>query len=224
MTSSAFSDSSFRAAKKRKARKRVSTGTNVNRDAQFHRIAQLREEDETVGNPIISIDTKKKESLGLLYRDGTLYTQQMVKVYNHDFSHLTAGVAIPYTIYDLQRNTACMSIGTSQDTADFVCDSIKSWWLTQGRADSPLAPSILALTDSGGSNSYRPDVFKEALQRLAGELGIEIRMAPYPPYASNWNPGEHRGFPFITRALKGPFSPVMSRSETSSNAQKLRQG
>jgi hypothetical protein len=189
--------------KKRKARKTLSTGTNANRDAQFQRIAQLREAYEAVGNPIISIDTKKKEALGLLYRDGTLYTQQMVKVYDHDFSYLADGVAIPYTIYDLQRNTACVSIGTSKDTADFVCDSIKYWWLTQGRADYPLATSILALADSGGSNAYRHYVFKEALQRLADELGIEIRMAHYPPYASKWNPVEHRVFPFITKALTG---------------------
>jgi len=189
--------------KRRKARKSLSTGINANRDAQFRRIAHLREEYETVGNPMIRIDTKKKASLGLLYRDGTLYTQHMVKVYDHDFSHLADGVAIPYTMYDLQRNTAYVSIGTSKDTADFVCDSITSWWLTQGRADYPLATSILALADSGGSNSYRHYVFKEALQRLADELGIEIRMAHYPPYASKWNPVEHRVFPFITKALKG---------------------
>ena len=189
--------------KRRKARKSLSTGINANRDAQFRRIAHLREEYETVGNPMIRIDTKKKASLGLLYRDGTLYTQHMVKVYDHDFSHLADGVAIPYTMYDLQRNTAYVSIGTSKDPADFVCDSITSWWLTQGRADYPLATSILALADSGGSNSYRHYVFKEALQRLADELGIEIRMAHYPPYASKWNPVEHRVFPFITKALKG---------------------
>ena len=130
--------------KQRKARKSLSTGTNADRDAQFRRIAELRAQYETVGNPIISIDTKKKESLGLLSRDGTVYTQQVVKVYDHDFSYLADGVAIPYTIYDLQRNTAYVSIGASKDTADFVCDSIKHWWRTQGQADSPFATSILA--------------------------------------------------------------------------------
>ncbi len=96
-----------------------------------------------------------------------------------------------------------MSVGISKDTAVCVCDSIKAWWLTEGRDAHPDASSLLVFADSGGSQSYRHDVFKEALQRLADELGIEIRMAHYPPDASQWNPIEHRVFPFITRALKG---------------------
>jgi hypothetical protein len=188
---------------KRKARKSLRTGENADRDAQFRRIAHLRTQYEAVGNPIISIDTKKKESLGLLYREGHVYTQEVITVYDHDFSHLAEGVAIPYAIYDLQRNKASVSIGISKDTAEFVCDAIRHWWRTQGRDDYPQATSILALADSGGSNSYRHYVFKEALQHLADELGIEIRMAHYPPYASKWNPVEHRVFPHITRALRG---------------------
>lgn len=188
---------------RRKARKSLRTGETADRDAQFRRIAHLRAQYEAVGNPIISIDTKKKESLGLLYREGHVYTQEVIKVYDHDFSHLADGVAIPYTIYDLHRNTAYVSLGTSKDTADFVCDSIKHWWLTQGRNDYPQATSILALADSGGSNSYRHYVFKEALQQLVDALGIEIRMAHYPSYASKWNPVEHRVFPHITKALRG---------------------
>jgi hypothetical protein len=189
--------------KKRKARKSLRTGEHVDRDAQFRRIAHLRAQYEAVGNPIISIDTKKKEALGLLDRGGTLYTQEVITVYDHDFSHLADGVAIPYTIYDLQQNRAYVNIGISKDTADFVCDSIRHWWLSQGRYDYPQATSILALADSGGSNSYRHYVFKEALQHLVDELGIEIRMAHYPSYASKWNPVEHRVFPHITRALRG---------------------
>jgi len=189
--------------KKRRAQKSLRTGENADRDAQFRRIAHLRAQYEAVGNPIISIDTKKKEALGLLDRGGTLYTQEVIKVYDHDFSHLADGVAIPYTIYDLQRNKASVSIGISKDTAEFVCDSIRYWWFSHGRYDYPQATSILALADSGGSNSYRHYVFKEALQHLADDLGIEIRMAHYPSYASKWNPVEHRVFPHITRALRG---------------------
>lgn len=189
--------------KQRKARKSLRTGENADRDAQFRRIAHLRAQYEAVGNPVISIDTTKKESLGRLYRAGRVYTQKVIEVYDHDFSHLADGVAIPYAIYDLQRNTACVSLGTTKDTAAFVCDSIKHWWVTQGRYAYPQATSILALADSGGSNSSRHYVFKEALQQLADELGIEIRMAHYPPYASKWNPVEHRVFPHLTRALQG---------------------
>jgi hypothetical protein len=188
---------------KRKARKRLSTGANADRDAQFRRIAALRAQYEALGNPILSIDTKKKESLGLLDRGGVVYTQEPIEVYDHDFSHLADGVAIPYTLYDLHRNRASVYLGTTKDTAGFVCDCIQAWWEAEGRSYYPTATSLLLLADSGGSNSYRHYVFKEALQQLADVLGIEIRLAHYPPYASKWNPVEHRVFPHITRALRG---------------------
>ena len=155
--------------KPRKLRKNLNTGTNADRDAQFQRIAALRSQYEALGNPILSIDTKKKEYLGLLFREGRLYTQQPLNVYDHDFSHLADGVAIPYALYDLQQNTAHVCIGTSKDTAVFVCDAINAWWDVKGQATYPFATSILLLADSGGSNSYRHYVFKEALQGLAEE-------------------------------------------------------
>ena len=189
--------------KSRKARKRLSTGTNPDRDAQFRRIATLRAAYEAAGNPVISMDTKQKELLGRLFRAGRLYTQLPLDVYDHDLAYLADGIAIPYTLYDVQRNHAFVCLGTSKDTAAFVCDAIRVWWLTEGRQHYPQATSILLLADSGGSNSYRHHVFKEALQHLANRLGIELRMAHYPPYASKWNPVEHRVFPHITRALRG---------------------
>jgi len=189
--------------KKRKARKSLSTGTNADRDAQFRRIAELRAQYEAAGLPIISIDTKKKESLGPLAREGSIYAQNVIEVYDHDFPHLAEGVIIPYTVYDIQRNAAYVNIGTSKDTAEFVCDSIRHWYLNYGQHHYPDAASVLVLADSGGSNSYRHYVFKESLQMLADELKIEIRMAHYPPYASKWNPVEHRVFPHITKVLRG---------------------
>jgi DNA-binding GntR family transcriptional regulator len=189
--------------KARKARKRLSTGTNPDRDAQFRRIAELRAAYEAAGNPIISIDTKQKELLGRLFREGRLSTQLPLDVYDHDFASLADGIAIPYTLYDVQRNHAFVCLGTSKDTAAFVCDAIHVWWTTEGRDHYPHATSMLVLADSGGSNSYRHHVFKEALQQLANRLGIELRMAHYPPYASKWNPVEHRVFPHITRVLRG---------------------
>ena len=124
-------------------------------------------------------------------------------MYDHDFPYLADGVVIPHTIYDLQCNSAYVNIGISKDTSEFACESLKLWWLNYGRYQYPNSTSILMLADSGGSNSYRHYVFKEALQQLADDLGIEIRMAHYPPYASKWNPVEHRVFPHITRALRG---------------------
>lgn len=91
----------------------------------------------------------------------------------------------------------------SKDTSEFACDSIKWWWLHQGRLLYPTATSILLLADGGGSNSARHYIFKEDLQKLVDEIGIEIRMAHYPPYTSKWNPVEHRVFPHITRTLQG---------------------
>lgn len=189
--------------KSRKARKRLRTGTTDDRDAQFHRIAELRAEYEAAGNPIISMDTKKKERLGQLFREGLLTTQLPVDVYDHDFAHLATGIVVPYTLYDVQRNHAFVCLGTNYDTAEFVCDAIHTWWRAEGQKHYPHATSILLLADSGGSNSYRHYVFKEALQALADMIGIELRVAHYPSYASKWNPVEHRVFPHITRVLRG---------------------
>lgn len=149
------------------------------------------------------MDTKKKELLGNLYRDGMLYTLDVQKVFDHDFPHLSDGVIIPHGIYDVLKNKAYVNIGTSKDTSEFACDSIRAWWYNQGREEYNNATSILVLCDSGGSNSYRHYIFKEDLQKLVDEIGIEIRMAHYPSYASKWNPIEHKLFCHITRSLKG---------------------
>ena len=138
-----------------------------------------------------------------MYRDGKVYAAESIRVYDHDFPHLADGVAIPYSLYDYFRNEAYVSIGTSKDTSEFVCDSIKSWWEGPGRENYPDATSILFLADGGGSNSSRHYIFKEDLQKLVDDIGIEIRVAHYPPYTSKWNPVEHRVFPHITRSLSG---------------------
>ncbi len=96
-----------------------------------------------------------------------------------------------------------INIGISAETSQFACDSIERWWNKMGRQRYPQATSLLLLADCGGSNSYRHHVFKEALQRLANAIGLEIRIAHYPPYASKWNPIEHRLFPHVSRALSG---------------------
>ena len=110
---------------------------------------------------------------------------------------------IPHGIYDLKHNDAMVNIGVSSDTAEFACDSIRAWWGIVGSERYCDATSLLILVDSGGSNSYRHHIFKEALQLLATDIGIEIRIAHYPPYTSKWNPIEHRLFPHVTRAMSG---------------------
>jgi hypothetical protein len=106
-------------------------------------------------------------------------------------------------LYDLTQNLGYVHIGTSHDTSEFACDSIRHWWLNYGCILYPLATSILLLGDGGGSNSSRSYLFKEALAKLAQELRIEIRIAHYPPYSSKYNPIEHRLFPHLTRACSG---------------------
>jgi hypothetical protein len=175
----------------------------VNRNAQFERIAELRTLYEAQGNPVVSVDTKKKELIGNLFREGKIYTTETVEVYDHDFPSLAEGVAIPHAIYDIARNEGYVIIGTSRDTSEFACDSIRSWWDKFGKAHNPNADSILMLMDGGGSNSSRHYIFKQDLQALADEIGIEIRIAHYPPHTSKWNPIEHRLFPHITRSLQG---------------------
>jgi hypothetical protein len=188
---------------KRSAQKVISIGKCKFREEQFKIINKLRQEYQIAGNPIISIDTKKKELLGNFYRYGKLYTLEVLKVFDHDFPHLADGIIIPHGIYDIIKNKAYINIGTSKDTSEFACDSIRQWWYDQGRYDYPNATSILMLCDSGGSNSSRHYIFKEDLQKLVDEIGIEIRVAHYPPYTSKWNPIEHRLFCHVTKALRG---------------------
>lgn len=173
------------------------------RNEQFENIARLRAEFEAAGNPIISLDTKKKEFLGNFYREGRLYTLEELTTWDHDFNTFAEGVIIPHGIYDLQRNVGYIQIGTSRDTSEFACDSVRYWWLTYGSLQYPDATSLLILCDGGGSNSSRHHIFKYDLQHLADELGIEIRVAHYPPYCSKYNPIEHRLFPHVTRACQG---------------------
>ena len=190
--------------RRRKAQKRLSLKQDIkNRNEQFENIIRLKAEFEADGNPIISMDTKKKEHLGNLYRDGHLHTQQEQQTYDHDFPSYAEGVIIPHSIYDLGLNVGYIQLGTSRDTSEFACDSFRYWWDTYGCKRYPDATAILVLCDGGGSNSSRYYIFKEDLQRLAGEIGIEIRIAHYPPYCSKYNPIEHRFFPHVTRACQG---------------------
>ena len=172
-------------------------------NAQFENIARLKAEYQASGNPIMSKDTKKKEYVGNFYRDGHAYTQQVLRAFDHDFNSFAEGIIIPHGLYDVIRNKGYINLGTSKDTSEFACDCLRNWWYNQGQYDYPQATSILLLCDGGGSNNARHYIFKADLQQLADEIGIEIRIAHYPPYTSKYNPIEHRLFPHITRACQG---------------------
>jgi transposase len=188
----------------RKAQKRIAMKNRVpDRNAQFDNILDLKNRYQSNGNPVISMDTKKKEKLGNFYREGRLYTLEELQVYDHDFPSFAEGVIIPHCLYDLHLNIGYVQVGTSHDTGEFACDSFRHWWYNYGCRTYPNATSILVLCDGGGSNSSRHYLFKQDLQILADEIGIEIRIAHYPPYCSKYNPIEHRLFPHITRSCQG---------------------
>jgi hypothetical protein len=190
--------------RRRKAQKKLGFKRDItDRNAQFENISRLKADYEAAGNPIVSLDTKKKEQIGNLYRDGHLYTREELVTYDHDFPSYAEGIIIPHCLYDWRLNIGYIQLGTSHDTSEFACDSFRHWWTTYGRHTYPDATSILVLCDGGGSNSSRHYIFKQDLQALADELGIDIRIAHYPPYCSKYNPIEHRFFPHVTRACQG---------------------
>jgi hypothetical protein len=189
--------------RRRKAQKRTSKKNVAHRNEQFENILRLKAEYEAAGNPVVSMDTKKKEHLGNLYRDGQLYTLEEVRTLDHDFASYAEGIIIPHSIYDLKHNSGYINLGLSHDTGQFACDSLRNWWYNQGRYLYPDATSLLILCDGGGSNSSRHYIFKEDLQKLVDEIGLDIRIAHYPPYCSKYNPIEHRLFPHVTRACQG---------------------
>jgi Rhodopirellula transposase DDE domain len=190
--------------RRRKASKKKTMGPrHPDRNAQFENIAGLKKKYLKAGSPVISIDTKKKELMGEFYRDGVIETAATIEVNDHDFASMGSGTVIPHGIYDVGRNEGFMHLNTSHDTSELACDSIAAWWEDHGRAIYPKAKKLLVLCDGGGSNSASRYVFKEQLQSLASRLGLEIRVAHYPPYCSKYNPIEHRLFPHVTRACLG---------------------
>jgi hypothetical protein len=122
---------------------------------------------------------------------------------DHDFPSVAEGVIIPHGVYDVKRNHGHINLGVSHDTSQFACDSIFRWWQRHGQLHYPSATSVLLLCDGGGSNAANRYVFKAALQDLANRMGLELRIAHYPPYESKYNPIEHRLFPHVTRACQG---------------------
>ncbi len=188
---------------KRKMQKSRTRTSVKYRNEQFERIAALKAEYAAAGNPIFSIDTKKKEFLGDLARAGKVYTTEAIRTLDHDYPSWATGRVIPHGIYDVLANRGHINLGLSYDTAAFACDSFARYWSRHGRRAYPRATAMLWLCDGGGSNSSSHHVFKEALEQLANRLKLPIRVAHYPPYCSKYNPIEHRLFCHLTRAWQG---------------------
>jgi len=171
------------------------------RDEQFQYIAQLRAEYEAWGEPVLSIDTKKKEILGNFYRDGRAYTDGRVIVQDHDFVAAQQRL-VPYGVFDTLRNEGFLLLARGADTSELACDAIWGWWRRMGRYSYRHKSRLLVLCDCGGSNGYRRHRFKQDLCELAAALGRDIRVAHYPPGCSKYNPIEHRLFCHVTRSLR----------------------
>jgi hypothetical protein len=157
------------------------------------------------GQPVISVDTKKKELVGDFKNGGKEWqpAKQPDKVLVHDFPSDAVGKAIPYGIYDMARNEAYVSVGQDHDTSAFAVASIRRWWMTMGRRAYPDAEELFITADAGGSNGYRAKAWKVELQRLADELQIPICVSHFPPGTSKWNKIEHRLFCHITQNWRG---------------------
>jgi len=188
---------------RRQAFKTLAMGFTRDRNDQFENIAFYKNLFLDSLDPILSIDTKKRELLGLFYRDGQSYSTSTQRVWDHDFPSFAEGVVIPHGIYDLKRQRGYINLGISRDTSEFACDSLFQWWIAEGHAAYAHAKAMLLLCDCGGSNSFSQYLFKQDLQALANRTGLEIRVAHYPPYTSKYNPIEHRLFPHLSRACQG---------------------
>lgn len=188
---------------KRKILGKIRCGDYDDREKQFNIISEKIDQFKNSKNPIISMDTKKKEPLGRLVRPGKVYCSHAIEAYDHTNDNLITGQIVPHGIYDIKQNHAYINIGTTHETAEFLCDSLEYWWETIGKIDYHSASEILILCDAGGANSWRINVFKFELQKLSNKINIKIIICHYPPYASKWNPIEHRVFPHVTRAMEG---------------------
>lgn len=188
---------------KRQAEKSKAMGETPFRNEQFENIARLKSEYLDSPNPIVSMDTKKKEFLGEFFRAGQAYCTGPNRTFDHDFPSYAEGKIIPHGLYDLKRNAGHITLGGSHDTSQFACDSFRLWWRRHGERHYPDAESILLLCDGGGSNNCRHHIFKEDLQRLVNQIEVPVRVAHYPPHCSKYNPIEHRLFSHVTRAWSG---------------------
>ena len=180
-------------------RKEIAESSHPDRNQQFGIIAQIKKKFEDLGQPIISVDSKKKELIGNFKNAGETWRQDPERVLNHDFPSQAVGKAIPYGIYELLENHGTVVIGTSHDTPEFAVESIELWLVASGWTLNPSLKEVLILCDSGGSNGYRARAWKYSLYtKICLSYGISMAVCHYPPGASKWNPVDHRLFSFIS--------------------------
>ena len=183
------------------------------RDAQFRHINDMIAAFRAAGDPVVSVDGKKKEQLGPYHRAGRSWRPQgdPVKVRDHDFPDEELGKITPYGVYDIAANRGFVSVGTSRDTAAFAVNALRLWWQQEGSLRYPGAKRLLVTCDAGGSNSYTSRLWKHELAVLAEQAGLEIWVCHFPPSTSKWNKIEHRLFCHITRTWRA--RPLMTKQD-----------
>jgi hypothetical protein len=192
-------------------RKTLGGSSHPDRDAQFEHINAAVIATQAAGQPVISIDTKKKELIGPYKNGGSDYRPEGCpdKVNEHDFADKNLGKAVPYGVYDIAANTGCVSVGIDNDTAQFSVNSIRRWLDVMGRERYPAMNHLMITADGGGSNGSRVRLFKVELQNMADETGLTLQVCHYPPGTSKWNKIEHKLFCHITQTWRG--RPLTSR-------------
>jgi hypothetical protein len=186
-------------------RKRQEGASHPDRNEQFEHINATAASFLRRGQPVISVDTKKKELVGNFRNGGREWQPKgrPEKALVHDFPQDALGKAVPYGVYDMGRNEAWVSVGRDHDTPAFAVASIRRWWTAMGRRAYPNARQLFITADAGGSNGYRSRAWKAELQRLADDTGLKIRVSHFPPGTSKWNKIEHRLFCYITKNWRG---------------------
>ena len=186
-------------------RKVLEGSSHPDRNAQFEHLNAAVQLQLSLGEPVISVDTKKKEQVGPFKNGGKELRPQgkpeQVRV--HDFLIPELGRASPYGVYDLKQNEAWVSVGSDHDTAAFAVETIRRWWQKMGEPAYPQAKRLLITADGGGSNGYRVRLWKTELQKLADETGLEVAVCHFPPGTSKWNKIEHRLFSAISQNWRG---------------------
>jgi hypothetical protein len=179
--------------------------SHPDRDAQFEHINNEAKKAVASGNPVISIDAKKKEKVGNFKNNGQTYQphKNPIEVLDHDFPIPELGKATPFGVYNIYKNKGFVSVGISSDTAIFAVESIRKWWYAEGVSEYESAEKIVLTADCGGSNGNRNRLWKFELQKFAVEIGKDIQVLHYPPGTSKWNKIEHRMFSFISKNWAG---------------------
>lgn len=181
-------------------RKRISTSSSGDRDRQFRYLTRQRNQFERRGDPVLSVDAKKRELIGNFKNPGVKWEQSSTEVNDHDFRSDAVGIGIPYGIYDTQANRGSVFVGTSAETSAFAVSCLRKWWQVDGKRRYSQSSHILILADTGGSNGARRGAWKQEIQRqLCDGLGLRVTVCHYPTGASKWNPIEHRLFSEISK-------------------------